>query len=47
VTIAVGCTPTPAGCAGKSDRPLVVVNISRGDALGDPAIAQPLAPRAA
>jgi nucleotide-binding universal stress UspA family protein len=50
VTIVVGYTPTPAGRAAlttataearKSDRPLVVVNTSRGDALDDPALAQP------
>jgi nucleotide-binding universal stress UspA family protein len=50
VTIVVGYTPTPAGRAAlstattearKSDRPLVVVNTSRGDALDDPAFAQP------
>jgi nucleotide-binding universal stress UspA family protein len=50
VTIVVGYTPTPAGGAAlttaitearKSDRPLVVVNTSRGDALDDPAFAQP------
>jgi nucleotide-binding universal stress UspA family protein len=50
VTIVVGYTPTSAGRtalttaiteAGKSDRPLVVVNTSRGDALDDPAFAQP------
>jgi nucleotide-binding universal stress UspA family protein len=50
VTIVVGYTPTPAGRAAlttaitearKSDRPLVVVNTSRGDALADPAFAQP------
>jgi nucleotide-binding universal stress UspA family protein len=50
VTIVVGFTPTPAGRAAlstattearKSDRPLVVVNTSRGDALDDPAFAQP------
>ncbi|HET6919413.1 MAG TPA: universal stress protein [Jiangellaceae bacterium] len=50
MTIVVGYTPTPAGRAAlttaitearKSDRPLVVVNTSRGDALDDPAFAQP------
>jgi nucleotide-binding universal stress UspA family protein len=50
VTIVVGYTPTPAGRAAlstattearKSERPLVVVNTSRGDALDDPAFAQP------
>jgi nucleotide-binding universal stress UspA family protein len=50
VTIVVGYTPTSAGRAAlntaiaeasKSDRPLVVVNTSRGDALDDPAFAQP------
>jgi len=50
VTIVVGYTPTPAGRAAlttaiaearKSDRPLVVVNTSRDDALDDPAFAQP------
>ncbi len=50
MTIVVGYTPTPAGRAAlitattearKSDRPLVVVNASRGDALDDPAFAQP------
>jgi nucleotide-binding universal stress UspA family protein len=50
VTIVVGYTPTPVGRAAlttaiaearKSDRPLVVVNTSRGDALDDPAFAQP------
>jgi nucleotide-binding universal stress UspA family protein len=50
VTIVVGYTPTPAGRAAlitaitearKSDRPLVVVNTSRGDAVDDPAFAQP------
>ena len=50
MTIVVGYTPTPAGRAAlstattearKSDRPLVVVNSSRGDALDDPAFAQP------
>jgi nucleotide-binding universal stress UspA family protein len=50
VTIVVGYTPTPAGRAAlstattearKSNRPLVVVNTSRGDALDDPAFAQP------
>jgi nucleotide-binding universal stress UspA family protein len=50
VTIVVGYTPTPAGRAAlsaattearKSDRPLVVVNTSRGDTLDDPAFAQP------
>jgi nucleotide-binding universal stress UspA family protein len=50
VTIVVGYTPTSAGCAAlntaitearKSDRPLVVVNTSRGDALDDPSFAQP------
>jgi nucleotide-binding universal stress UspA family protein len=49
VTIVVGYTPTQAGRAAlttataearKSDRPLVVVNTSRGDALDDPAFAQ-------
>ena len=50
MTIVVGYTPTPAGRAAlstattearKSERPLVVVNTSRGDALDDPAFAQP------
>ncbi|MCE3274588.1 MAG: UspA domain protein [Propionibacteriaceae bacterium] len=50
MTIVVGYTPTSAGRAAlntaitearKSDRPLVVVNTSRGDALDDPAFAQP------
>jgi len=50
VTIVVGYTPTPAGRAAlstattearKSERPLVVANTSRGDALDDPAFAQP------
>ena len=50
MTIVVGYTPTPVGRAAltsaiaearKSDRPLVVVNTSRGDALDDPAFAQP------
>ena len=50
MTIVVGYTPTPAGRAAlstattearKSDRSLVVVNTSRGDALDDPAFAQP------
>jgi nucleotide-binding universal stress UspA family protein len=50
VTIVVGYTPTPVGRAAlttaiaearKSDRPLVVVDTSRGDALDDPAFAQP------
>lgn len=50
MTIVVGYTPTPAGRAAlttattearKSDPPLVVVNTSRGDALDDPAFAQP------
>jgi nucleotide-binding universal stress UspA family protein len=50
MTIVVGYAPTPAGRAAlttaiaearKSDRPLVVVNTSRGDALDDPAFAQP------
>jgi nucleotide-binding universal stress UspA family protein len=50
VTIVVGYTPTSVGRAAlttaikearKSDRPLVVVNTSRGDALDDPAFAQP------
>ena len=50
MTIVVGYTPTPAGRAAlitaitearKSDRPLVVVNTSRGDAVDDPAFAQP------
>jgi ABC-type sugar transport system substrate-binding protein len=49
VTIVVGYSPTPAGRAAlttattearRSDRPLVVVNTSRGDALDDPAFAQ-------
>jgi hypothetical protein len=49
VTIVVGYPPTPAGRAAlttattearRSDRPLVVVNTSRGDALDDPAFAQ-------
>jgi nucleotide-binding universal stress UspA family protein len=50
VTIVVGYTPTPAGRAAlstattearKSERPLVVANTSRSDALDDPAFAQP------
>ena len=50
MTIVVGYTPTSAGRAAlntaitearKSDRPLVVVNTSRGDALDDPSFAQP------
>jgi nucleotide-binding universal stress UspA family protein len=50
VTIVVGYTPTSAGRAAlntaitearKSDRPLVVVTPSRGDALDDPSFAQP------
>ena len=50
MTIVVGYTPTPAGRAAlstattearKSERPLVVANTSRSDALDDPAFAQP------
>ena len=50
MTIVVGYTPTPAGRAAltlataearKSDRPLVVVNTSRGDALDEPSYARP------
>ena len=50
MTIVVGYTPTPAGRAAlstattearKSERPLVVANTSCGDALDDPAFAQP------
>ena len=50
MTIVVGYTPTPAGRAAlttavtearKSGRPMLVVNTSRGDALDDPAFAQP------
>ena len=50
MTIVVGYTPTSAGRAAlntaitearKSDRPLLVVNTSRGDALDDPSFAQP------
>lgn len=50
MTIVVGYTPSPAGRAAllaaagvarERDRPLVVVNSSRGDALADPGYAQP------
>lgn len=50
MTIVVGYTPTAPGRAAletatseasKSNRPLVVVNTSRGDALDDPSFAQP------
>jgi len=50
VTIVVGYTPTPAGRAAlvaaagvgaERNRPVIVVNSSRGDALADPGFATP------